>query len=224
LPKKGIRFIVSDMRSAAIAILLFALAPSAAHAHPHMFIESFLEFEFDSAECTGVWVDWGFDSCFSASIIYDYDRNRDGRFDQRETAAIFNEAFINLEKYGFFLYFRRGSNSSLPAAVDHFSARQEKGRLFYRFHVPVKGMGLTGHFSVSVFDPTYFCAVAYRDPPAGLYIPPAGSSTSSGSAAGRRVSANRADKPNRVRGAPHPSRTAQTERVKQRRTVPGTYT
>ena len=73
-----------------IALLLFLLTPELSHVHPHMFIESFLEFELEADECAGVWVDWGFDS----------------------------------------------------------------------------------YFSVSVFDPTYFCAVSYRNPPAGLRAQP----------------------------------------------------
>lgn len=151
------------------ALLTLMLLPAAAgHTHPHMLLMTQLEVDFQGRQCTGIRVDWGFDRFFSQSVIGDYDLDGDGRFDSRETEDVYNYAFINLAHYGYFLYFRQGNSRVQPGAVTDFSVRQADGQVFYNFYVPVKDLGLTDNFSISVFDPTYFCAVRYADDPVTL--------------------------------------------------------
>ena len=42
-------------------------------AHPHMFFSSTEEFVFQDNKLAGCWLEWTFDSYFSADIIYTYD-------------------------------------------------------------------------------------------------------------------------------------------------------
>ena len=137
-------------------------------AHPHMLILPSLEFEVKDGKCPGVWVDWEFDTMFSLSIIDSYDWDRNGIFDEEETRSIHDYAFINLENYGYFISVREGDVRRSPGGTYDFSARQEDGRLFYRFYVSFAQWNLGPDFAVSVFDPTYFCAVRYRDIPITL--------------------------------------------------------
>jgi len=134
-----------------------------------MLLLTSIECDFTGYTCTGIRVDWGFDRFFSRSILDDFDLNNDGLFDADETKEVYNFAFINLEKYGYFLYFRKGNTRSRPRKVTDFSVRQEQGQVFYNFYVPVEDLGLTKDFCISVFDPTYFCAVRYRDYPVTLH-------------------------------------------------------
>ncbi len=144
----------------ALSLALAAVA-GAAYAHPHMSLESRLEFEMRGRECVGIRVEWLFDSMFSASIIGEYDANRDGAFNKSENESVRLRAFSNLEKYGYFIFLRKGSARSSPKRIEAFEASQRNGLLVYRFRVPLEGLGFRDDFSVSVFDGTFYCAVKH---------------------------------------------------------------
>jgi ABC-type uncharacterized transport system substrate-binding protein len=70
--------------------------------------------------------------------------------------------FNNLKKYGYYIYLRSGDKRYNPETINSFSARLSGEKLFYRFFIPLKDQSFND-FYVSVFDPTYFCAVDYVD-------------------------------------------------------------
>ncbi|MBI9103200.1 MAG: DUF1007 family protein [Spirochaetales bacterium] len=152
------------MRKLLLLLTLILCSCFLLSAHPHMLLLPKLEFECDGETFLGVWVDWGFDSMFSLSIIDSYDWNKDGEFDADETQSVHDYAFINLENYGYFLSIREGDQRYTPSGTSGFSVRQVEGKLFYRFFVSFQEWSLGKDISVNVFDPTYFCAVQYADP------------------------------------------------------------
>lgn len=150
--------------SARAAILLGALLvlfPGFLCAHPHMSLESRVEFEYSGAACTGFWLDWTFDPYFSAAIIQEYDQDGDGFFSAAEAATVQERAFSNLRKYGYFVYLRSGKSRTQPAEVRRFAPEIRGDLLAYRFYVDLAGQGYGGDFSLAIFDPTYYCAVSY---------------------------------------------------------------
>lgn len=151
------------MRRAFTVLALASLIAASAAAHPHMSLVSKLEFEYDGDLCRGFWVDWTFDPYFSASIIQEHDADGNKRIDAAESKNIYNNAFINLRKYGYFTYIRSGDVRRNPEKVDRFSAEIRGDRLAYRFYVNVAAKG---GVNVAVMDTTYFCAVQYPAHPA----------------------------------------------------------
>ena len=144
------------------AVLLGTALPL--FAHPHIMLITDLEFDFSEHLCKGVWVEWGFDRFFSSMIIQDYDADRNGSFSGKEIQEIHDHAFINLKRYGYFVSIRKGNTRKSPDKVEHFSARQKDGQLFYKFYIPL-GDSYGANFYLSIFDPTYYCAVKYTDNP-----------------------------------------------------------
>ncbi len=128
-------------------------------AHPHMSLESRIEFLFDEDQCQGFWLEWTFDPFFSASIIQEYDRNKNTRFDKTEAAEVYQKAFSNLKKFGYFTYIRRGETRINPDGVQAFEPSVRSDRLVYRFFIDLSGKGYGPELSVAIFDSTYFCAV-----------------------------------------------------------------
>ena len=157
--------IIAPMKKLLIMTLFLYLSCLALAAHPHMLLIARLDFDFEAERCRGVWMDWEFDTMFSASIIESYDWDYSGSFDSEENQAIHDYAFSNLENYGYFISIREGDDRRNPSSVQEFTARVNNGKLFYRFFVSLGDWGLGKEFSVSVFDPTYFCAVQYQEPP-----------------------------------------------------------
>jgi len=141
-------------------------------AHPHMFFSSTEEFVFEDDKLVGCWLEWTFDSYFSADIIYTYDFDLNGKFDAEETDYIYNYAFINLKNYYYFTFIRQGKTRSNPEKVENFSAYQKDGLLVYRFYIDLsqyKGKEIY----LAVYDYTYFCDVRYPDDPVSVDFDPA---------------------------------------------------
>jgi len=164
------------------ALILFSSA-AAVSAHPHMSLESSLEFELNGRECVGIRAEWGFDSVFSANIIGQFDINRDGKFSPAENEAVRKGAFSNLSNYGYFFFLRKGAMRISPKKVEAFEASQRDGILVYRFRVPLEGQGYSDDFYVAVFDTTFFCDVRYAAVPATA-VAAAGPGAAAGSGTG----------------------------------------
>ena len=146
-----------------IVILMFLLSISLPlFAHPHIMLKTSLEIEYSNSSCTGVWVDWEFDRFFSVSIINDFDTDKDGKFDKEEVKDIEENAFSNLQNYGYFVNIRVGDKRTKPESVTQFSAKFSGDKLFYRFFVPLE-KDTYNNFYISIFDPTYYSAVSYVD-------------------------------------------------------------
>lgn len=140
-------------------IVLLIISITGAWAHPHVFIDASLEFELRGRSLEGIWVEWTFDPVFSADIIGQFDRNRDGSFNDSESALIQAKAFSNLQKYGYFTFVRQDDTRFTPTAVEQFKADQRDGRAVYRFRVPLAGRGLSDDVSIAAFDSTFYCAI-----------------------------------------------------------------
>lgn len=136
------------------------LLPVCLFSHPHIMLNTSLEIEYSNSNCDGIWVEWEFDRFFSISIINDFDLDRNGYFDDNEVREIEQNAFSNLKKYGYFIYLRSGEQRYNPEAISSFSARFSSEKLYYRFFIPLSGRSFS-NFYISVFDPTYYCAVGY---------------------------------------------------------------
>lgn len=140
----------------------FLLTPFFVWAHPHMSFSSTQEFVWKNGFLDGCWLEWTFDSYFSADIIYAYDTNGDGKFSAEESEAVYNNAFINLKNYYFFTFIRCGKKRTNPQTVTGFSANQKDGRLVYRFYIDLSDYP-SEEIYLAVYDYTYFCDVQYPD-------------------------------------------------------------
>lgn len=139
-----------------IVILFFSFLG----AHPHTFMNTHLGVEFDNDTIKGVWVHWEFDEMFSAALIEEADFNKDGVFDQEETTYLYENAFVNLENYGYFFYLRDGSERLATKKVTSFSATHKNGLLRYKFFVPIEKKP-KNKLIFSLIDSSFFCAIIY---------------------------------------------------------------
>lgn len=155
-------------RHSTIMAFVLLVPATAIWAHPHVFIDSHLDFEMQNRECVGLWVEWTFDPVFSADVIGQFDRNHDGTFNAVENDLVEKNAFSNLRKYGYFTYVRKGDRRWCPESVDSFKARQRDGQVIYRFHISLEDKGISDDFSVATFDSTFYCASRYVQEPAKI--------------------------------------------------------
>ena len=151
------------MRTVILSLILLVLCTAAASAHPHMFIDTSVTFEFEENALTGFWIEWRFDEVFSGTIRLDYDRSRHGSLNEQEQELIRRNAFANLRNYHYFTTVRHDGREWKADKVQHFSARLEDERLYYRFFVPyrIEVNGGAAEARVVIFDHTFYSDIAY---------------------------------------------------------------
>ena len=74
------------------------------HAHPHVFIDSWVTVVFDEKGLAGFNIRWVFDDMFSSMMIMDFDVSKNGRFELPEIKDIEKCGFSNLKKFGYFVH------------------------------------------------------------------------------------------------------------------------
>ncbi len=150
----------SPIARSSIFIFILLLLPGAASAHPHMFLTNKVEFIWEGTQLKGCWLEWTFDQFFSADIIRGYDTDRNGIFNETESKAVFNNAFIYLKNYYYFTFIRQGKNRTNPAGVSKFTVFQKDNKMTYRFFIDLSKTS-AGEIYLAVYDYTFYCNITY---------------------------------------------------------------
>ncbi len=133
-------------------------------AHPHVFMDTQVEFRFGEKGLEGFWVEWLFDEIFSAGIKMDFDLDYNNAFSEPEIKELEKGAFSNLKNYDYFTYVTVGDDKHPVREVSSFHAELRKNRLVYRFFVPytvhadIKARTLR----VAVYDKSFYCDIAFQ--------------------------------------------------------------
>jgi ABC-type uncharacterized transport system substrate-binding protein len=145
----------------AVIVLIIFLPAISLFSHPHVFIENSFAFIFDDNNLEGIRVKWVFDEMFSASVIMDFDIDRNNIFEGKEIKAVEEGAFSNLENYHYYLYVTIGNTQSTVSTIQDFTAEIKNNRIIYYFFVPldIKSENKEKRVQVGCYDNTYFCHV-----------------------------------------------------------------
>jgi len=121
-----------------VLVLTALLLPVFLPAHPHVFVNSNVDFIFARKRLSHLEVQWRFDAMFTSQVLLACDANKDRRISGAEVSVVRTRFFKNLKNFNYFLalwvnevYLRQHAISSFTA----FIARD--GHLNYRFRVPV---------------------------------------------------------------------------------------
>lgn len=145
----------------AVIILIFLFPNISAFSHPHVFIDNAFTFIFDDNSLAGIRVKWIFDEMFSASVIMDFDINRNNIFEENEIKAVEQGAFSNLKNYNYYLYITIDNIQSTIPAIQDFTAEIENNRIVYYFFIPlnIKADIKERKLQAGSYDNSYFCYV-----------------------------------------------------------------
>ena len=143
-------------------IILSLCAVSPAYTHPHTFIDTEVECEFDSEGLKGFWINWTFDPMFTAQLLMDYDLDRNNSFSKEEVLDIEENAFSNLINYYYFSYITENKKTFRPEEVSDFNAVITGKDILYRFFIPYssKAEEKSSRIFFAVYDDTFFCDIA----------------------------------------------------------------
>ena len=145
---------------ALLAALLFS-APPGAQAHPHIWIDAFVEVVFDRGRVTALRINWTFDPFFTGMAAADFDADGNESLDEVEAAKLAASSAENLKESGFFTHIWLGGDPLDIAAAQDFDAWMEDGRLNFAFTVamprPIDPAKTT--LSISLYDPSYYIEI-----------------------------------------------------------------
>ncbi len=146
-----------------LAIAAVVAFPAKLHAHPHVWVSGTAAFHLENAALARVTQRWQFDAFFSQVLMGDFDKNKDGKFDPEETAAMKAQVFTSLKEYGYFVHMKAASGPVDVSSIEAFSAVVDKdGQLVFTFDVvPSTKPDLRGNKLVfALFDPTIYVDLA----------------------------------------------------------------
>jgi tRNA threonylcarbamoyladenosine biosynthesis protein TsaE len=144
-----------------LLVFLFLLSKSG-FGHAHIFIDYSLQAVFDDTSLVGTQVSWVFDRMFSATIMKEFDKNKDGQFDKKEVNLINQKSFRNLAKSNYFTVIKIGKKPVPVQEPKFFNAEivQGKKAVKYSFFLPfhLRAGKQTQKVSVHFFDPVIYIA------------------------------------------------------------------
>jgi ABC-type uncharacterized transport system substrate-binding protein len=145
-----------------LGIMALFLLPAKSSSHPHVFIESELEVELGEQGIKGVWHHWTFDEYFSAWIIDEFDLDGDGLFSPDETENLYQEAFKNLEAYGFWTRVLEGSREIPVTRIENFTVQLNNNKAIYSFFVPLDiDINSESEVFIAVYDEDFYCQIFF---------------------------------------------------------------
>ncbi|WP_320171423.1 DUF1007 family protein [Maridesulfovibrio sp.] len=148
------------MLLAAFFLISVFAAPNRVDAHPHVFVDCSLTFEFDESGLKGIRQKWWFDKMFAAMILGDYDKDRNNIISEEEAKEIESGAFINLRNFNYFTSISVDGNRVSSITATEFKPLVEDSTLVYTFFVPLHLAADSAHtVKVAVYDESFYTAI-----------------------------------------------------------------
>lgn len=140
----------------------FLAGPVPAVAHPHVWIDAFVTIHFEKGKVHRIELDWTFDEFYSALVGGDFDKNRNGRLDPDELAAIAQQSDETLRQTGYFAHVRLGNAPYRVEAAEGMTATVKDRRIRYRFAIPISPPADPARtpLTIGVYDDSYYIDIA----------------------------------------------------------------
>ncbi len=137
-----------------------------ASAHPHAWIDLWVEVVFDSTGAiTGLRETWLFDDFYSVYATEGMDEDGDGQPDQKLMEELVRQNIESLAEYSYFTKAWIGGNPIPLSKVTEMSTEMREKRLAMIYYVPFEKPVRTdiGALTYSVYDPTYYTEMLHAE-------------------------------------------------------------
>jgi ABC-type uncharacterized transport system substrate-binding protein len=134
-----------------------AFGPSAARAHPHVWITASSELLYaPDGSISGVRHAWTFDDMFTAYALQGIEAKTKGVYSREELAALAQTNVESLKEFAFFTFAKAdGRKEKFQEPVDYFLEYRDAA-LTLHFTLPLKAPVKPKQLALEVFDPSYF--------------------------------------------------------------------
>lgn len=150
---------------ASLSAALALAAPSLATAHPHVFAEASLEVVVDEdGAVRSLGHVWRFDDLFSATVLFEFDENRDLLLDEKELEEVAAVVHESLSEFDYFqLVTRNGKDVAMEPPPRLFAAFQDQQLTIMFESSPAEPLMLSGRVSFGIYDPTFYTAIDFYE-------------------------------------------------------------
>lgn len=155
-------------RSLFACVALLGLAPVAALAHPHEFIDTTLTLRFDAGgDLAAVRFVWAWDDFTSMLILADQgmDGDGDGVLSDAETAALTDLYSHWPPEFDGHFYLRQGADTVALAGPQGVQAAYRDGQLIVSFERALVAPVAADSLTLQVYDPSYYSFYALTGAP-----------------------------------------------------------
>jgi ABC-type uncharacterized transport system substrate-binding protein len=147
---------------AALAGLLIAASPAAAHPHVWVTMKSQVVYDPDGS-MTGVRHAWTFDDMFSTFAIQGLESKQKGVFTREELQPLAEVNVTSLKEYDYFNYAKiNGKKIPFTDPVDYYLEHKDS-LLTLHFMLPLKTPVKAQSLDLEVFDPAYFVDFTFTE-------------------------------------------------------------
>lgn len=147
------------------ALLLAALAPRPAAAHPHVWVTMRSELVYDGeGRLAAVKQVWTFDDAFSAFALQGMAKQKDGTYGDDVLKPLAEVNVTSLKEYDYFVVGKTATGKiAFKPPVDYFLT-YENEMLTLHFTLPLaKPLPAKGQVSFEIYDPTIFVSFSFAD-------------------------------------------------------------
>ena len=139
--------------------LLILLIPVLSLAHPHLFINTKLNFTIKKDKIDRLHIAWVFDDMNSQILMMDYDTNRDKKLNKKETQKFKKIYFDKLSKNKPFIHIKvDGKKIALAKYMSAFSMKYKKNLLTLNFTVNFKKIKQKKTIDIGFWDEENYTA------------------------------------------------------------------
>ena len=148
-----------------LCLLLALLSGTvAAVAHPHVFAEARLDVMIspDGRKVEALRHLWRFDDVFSATVIFEFDKNSNNKLDDDELATVRDTIYNSLADFNYFQLVTIDGKDVVMQAPEEFAAIYDSNQLIIMFETkPKDDLMLSGKVDFGVYDPTFYTAIDF---------------------------------------------------------------
>ncbi len=151
-----------------VIFLFFSLYTQTTYAHPHVWVNVDIIANFNShKQITSITERWEFDEPFNSSVITDYDKNKNGKFDNEEITSIRDNAFIDLKNYDFYTHIFINDKQLKGFEFKDFKAKIKNGYVVYIFTIPFSKPldPFKQKIDLGIYDGEYYIELTYIKKP-----------------------------------------------------------
>jgi ABC-type uncharacterized transport system substrate-binding protein len=139
------------------------LLPTPALVHPHVFAEAKLNVEIDGTGTVSKLSHvWRFDEIFSETVMFEFDKDADGKISADEQAQVSKTIVESIGEYNYFeAVIDNGKEVKMAKPADLLAAFDGKTLVVSYSNAPETPLKAAGKVSFGIYDPTFYTAIDF---------------------------------------------------------------
>jgi ABC-type uncharacterized transport system substrate-binding protein len=142
-----------------------ALLPTPARVHPHVFAEAKLNVEIDGTGTVSKLSHvWRFDEIFSETVMFEFDKDADGKISADEQAQVSKTIVESIGEYNYFeAVIDNGKEVKMAKPADLVASFDDRTLVVSYSNAPETPLKMAGKVSFGIYDPTFYTAIDFLD-------------------------------------------------------------